>query len=59
MRRIWKPVIKREVEIYMVIKGKILSAVRLNDIGKVVEYGREVNLTEYEVNRSKDLQNAK
>ena len=58
MRHIWKPVIKREPEIIMIIKGKILTAVRLNDIGKVVECGREVILNEYEVNRSKDLQNA-
>jgi len=58
MRHIWKPVIKREPEIIMIIKGKILTAVRLNDIGKVVECGKEVILNEYEVNRSKDLQNA-
>ncbi|MDD5650287.1 MAG: hypothetical protein PHF86_07725 [Candidatus Nanoarchaeia archaeon] len=58
MRKIWKPSVKQEIEIYMVVKGKILSAVRLNDINKVVEYGREVKLSEYEVNRSKDLQNA-
>jgi len=42
----------------MIIKGKIINTVRLNDIGKSVEYGKEVSLTEYEVNRSKDLQNA-
>jgi len=58
MRRIWRPLIKREVEVYMVIRGKILSAVRLSDIAKVVECGKDVNLTEYEVNRSRDLQNA-
>jgi predicted DNA-binding transcriptional regulator len=58
MRRIWKPAIKQEIEIYMIVRGKILTAVRLTDIGKIVEYGREVKLTEYEVNRSKDLQNA-
>jgi len=48
----------REDEIYMIIKGKILTAVRLNDIVKVVEYSKEVVLTEYEVNRSSDLKNA-
>lgn len=42
----------------MVIKGKILTAVRLNDIGKIIECGKEIALNEYEVNRSKDLQNA-
>jgi hypothetical protein len=58
MRHVWKPAIKREPEIVMIIKGKILTAVRLNDIGKVVEYGKEIVLNEYEVNRSRDLQNA-
>lgn len=60
MRHIWKPMVKRmrEDEIYMIIKGKILTAVRLNDIVKVVEYSKEVVLTEYEVNRSSDLKNA-
>lgn len=60
MRHIWKPMVKRmrEDEIYMIIKGKILTAVRLNDIVKVVEYNKEIVLTEYEVNRSSDLKNA-
>lgn len=42
----------------MIIKGKILTAVRLNDINKIVQFGKEVILTEYEVNRSRDLKNA-
>lgn len=58
MRKIWKPTVRQKAEIDMIIKGKILSAVRLNDIGKTVELGKEVSLTEYEVNKSRDLQNA-
>lgn len=58
LKRMWRPVIKREAEIYMIIKGKILTAVRLNDINKIVQFGKEVILTEYEVNRSRDLKNA-
>jgi hypothetical protein len=57
MRRTWAPK-RQEKEIYMIIKGKILNTVRLNDIGRTVECGKEISLNEYEVNRSKDLQNA-
>lgn len=61
LRHIWKPpLVKRDEnkDIFMVIKGKILSAVRLGDISKTVEYGKEVSLTEREVAKSKDLINA-
>lgn len=58
MRKLWKPMVKREVETYMIIKGKILTAVRLSDINKVIEFGKEIMLSEYEVKRSKDLKNA-
>jgi hypothetical protein len=57
VRRIWNPP-KKEVEVHMIIKGKIISVVRLNDIGKSLEYGKELSLNAYEVNKSKDLQNA-
>lgn len=57
IRRIWRPK-KQEIEIKMIIRGKIISVVRLNDIKKNVEFGKEVSLNEYEVNRSNDLQNA-
>jgi hypothetical protein len=56
LRRTWKP--PKKAEIYMIIKGKIVNIVQLNDIGKRVEYGKEISLNEYEINRSKDLQNA-
>jgi len=55
LRTIWKP---KKDQIRMIIKGKILSHVHLDDIGKHVECGKEISLNEYEVNRSKDLQNA-
>jgi hypothetical protein len=42
----------------MIIRGKIINVVQLKDIGKRIEYGKELTLTEYEVNKSKDLQNA-
>ena len=56
MRRTWKP--RKEIEISMIIKGKIINSVRLNDIGKSIDLGQEISLNEYEVNKSKDLQNA-
>jgi HD-GYP domain-containing protein (c-di-GMP phosphodiesterase class II) len=56
LRKTWKP--PKKAEIYMIIKGKIVNIVQLNDIGKRVEYGKEISLNEYETNRSKDLQNA-
>lgn len=49
---------KQEDDIYMIIKGKILTAVRLSDIRKVVECGKEVFLTEFEAKSSRDLKNA-
>ena len=49
--------IKRE-EMYMIIKGKIPTTIRLSDINKNIGLGQEVSLTEYDVNRSRDLQNA-
>lgn len=59
MRHVWKPqVTKQEDDVYMIIRGKILTAVRLNDIRKVVECGKEVFLTEFEAKSSKDLKNA-
>jgi hypothetical protein len=62
MRRVWNPKeikkAEKEENIYMIIRGKIINIVQLNDIGKRVEYGKEISLNEYEVNRSKDLQNA-
>jgi hypothetical protein len=59
MRRVWKPpVMKQEDDIYMIIRGKILTAVRLSDIRKVVECGKEVFLTEFEAKSSRDLKNA-
>lgn len=57
IRTIWKPQTKK-VDIYMIIRGKIINVVQLNDINKRVEFGKEISLNEYEVNRSKDLQNA-
>lgn len=57
VRRSWNPQIKK-IEIYMIIRGKIINVVQLKDIGKRIEYGKELTLTEYEVNKSKDLQNA-
>lgn len=59
MRHVWKPpVAKQKDDVYMIIRGKILTAVRLNDIRKVVECGKEVFLTEFEAKSSKDLKNA-
>ncbi len=56
MSKVWKA--PRRFETFMKIRGKILNIVQLNDIGKRVEFGKELNLNEYEVNRSRDLQNA-
>jgi len=59
MRRVWKPqVMKQEDDVYMIIRGKILTSVRLSDIRKVVECGKEVFLTEFEAKSSRDLKNA-
>ena len=58
LRRIWKTQVPRQIEVYMIIRGKIIQVVQLKDIGKQLEYGKELSLNEYEVNKSKDLQNA-
>lgn len=58
LRRIWKTPVPRQIEVYMIIRGKIIQVVQLKDIGKQLEYGKELSLNEYEVNKSKDLQNA-
>jgi len=58
VRNIWRPFIRHEAIVSMIIKGKILKTVNLDDIGKKVDLGKEISLTEYEVNRSKDLKNA-
>jgi hypothetical protein len=55
-RKIWNQ--QKRVEVYMIIRGKIINVIQLNDIGKRVEFGKELSLNEYEVNKSKDLQNA-
>jgi len=49
---------KPKVMSYMVIKGKISSTVRLADINKNVDYNQMIDLTEFEVNFSRDLVNA-
>jgi hypothetical protein len=56
MRTMWKP--QKRSGISMVIRGKILNVVQLIDINRTVQCGQEISLDEFEVNRSRDLQNA-
>jgi hypothetical protein len=42
----------------MVIIGKVGGTVNLRDIGRILNYGATAHITEYEINKSKDLQEA-
>lgn len=55
VRTIWKPPKQEEK---MIIKGKILNSVILKDINKLIYLGKEIELTQREVDKSEDLKNA-
>jgi len=59
-RKVWAnhTVKRQEIKDFMIIKGKIVNVVRLSDINKNVQYNQEVHLTDFEVEKSKDLENA-
>jgi hypothetical protein len=44
--------------IVMKVKGKVVGQVQLKDIGRIINLDQIIELNEYELNRSQDLQNA-
>jgi hypothetical protein len=61
-RRTWHGVTKKlqgeKLGKFMVVKGRVVGRVDLKDIGKTIHYNGTATITEYEINKSKDLQEA-
>jgi hypothetical protein len=56
-RTLWKPP-KSVGVVSMIIRGKVMHIVQLSDIGRKVEYEKQISLNPTEVGRSRDLQDA-
>jgi hypothetical protein len=53
-----KYLLQQKLNTGMVIIGKVTGTVNLSDIGRVLNFGATAHITEYEINKSKDLQEA-
>jgi len=49
---------KERITIAMVVKGNVVGAVDIRDLGRRIFWKKEAEFSEYEVNRSRDLQRA-